>query len=121
MARHEALLDIADVIRTYRNGQSLMHHHAARLKKHNRNKRVAVSIAASWNRTDGLGSVVYRALCNPPGRFTGGLPRSGPIFRGWGTLARRRFAAKNRYRPSGLRIAVGCRIRAAPLPLPLLV
>src|SRR5438132_7656641 len=56
-----------------------------------------------------------------PGRFTGGLPRSGPIFRGWGTLARRRFAAKNRYRPSGLRIAVGCRIRAAPLPLPLLV
>jgi len=81
MARHEALLDIADVIRTYRNGQSLMHHHAARLKKHNRNKRVAVSIAASWNRTSGLGSVVQRALCNPPGRFTGGLPRSGPVFR----------------------------------------
>src|SRR5207247_11199691 len=85
--------------------------------KHKRNKRVSVSIAASLNRTDGLGSVVYRALCNPPGRFTGGLPRSGPIFRGWGTLARRRFAAKNRYRPSGLRIAVGCRIQAAPLPL----
>ena len=70
-ARHEALLDIADVICTYRNGQSLMHHHAARLKKHNRNKRVAVSIAASWNRTSGLGSVVQRALCNPPSRFTG--------------------------------------------------
>jgi len=77
-ARHEALLDIADVICTYRNGQSLMHHHAARLKKHNRNKRVAVSIAASWNRTSGLGSVVQRALCNPPSRFTGGLPRCGP-------------------------------------------
>ena len=26
-AGHEALLDIADVICTYRNGQSLMHHH----------------------------------------------------------------------------------------------
>src|SRR5437867_2711134 len=76
MARHEALLDIAAVICTYRDGQSLMHHHAARLKKHNRNKRVAVSIALSWNRTSGLGSVVQRALCNPPGRFTGGGGRT---------------------------------------------
>jgi len=61
MARHEALLDIADVIRTYRNGQSLMHHHAARLKKHNRNKRVAVSIATSCNRTE---RAVLGVSCN---------------------------------------------------------
>ena len=58
MARHEALFDIADVVCAYRDGQSLMHHLAARLQKHKRNKRVCVSIEASCNRTSGLGSVV---------------------------------------------------------------
>ena len=61
MARHEALLDIAAVICTYRDGQSLMHHHAERLKKHNRNKRVAVSIATSCNRTE---RAVLGVSCN---------------------------------------------------------
>src|SRR5207249_12135094 len=61
IARHEALFDIADVICTYRDGQSLMHHLAARLQKHKRNKKLNQTTP---NRDDGFYSTARCPIPN---------------------------------------------------------